>query len=145
MDLLLINPNTTASMTAKAEAAARRVARPDTRLIATNSRSGPPSIEGFHDVAMCLPGLLEEARRHPAADAIIIACFDDTGLDAMRCQVDVPVIVRLAGTNVEEGQKILAKSGLPIIRANTLMEAAERAVGAWQNDLTQATRMRAIK
>ena len=59
-------------------------------------------------------------------------------------QIDVPVIVRLAGTNVEEGQKILAKSGLPIIRANTLMEAAERAVGAWQNDLTQNTKMRAI-
>lgn len=60
-------------------------------------------------------------------------------------QVDVPVVVRLAGTNVEEGQKILAKSGLPIIRANTLMEAAERAVGAWENDLTQATKMRAVK
>ena len=59
-------------------------------------------------------------------------------------QVDVPVIVRLAGTNVAEGQRILAKSGLPIIRANTLMEAAERAVGAWKNDLSQATRMRAI-
>ncbi|MFT4743293.1 MAG: succinyl-CoA synthetase beta subunit [Yoonia sp.] len=49
-------------------------------------------------------------------------------------QVDVPVIVRLAGTNVEEGQKILAKSGLPIIRATTLMEAAERSVSAWQSD-----------
>ena len=59
-------------------------------------------------------------------------------------QVDVPVIVRLAGTNVAEGQRILVKSGLPIIRANTLMEAAERAVGAWKNDLSQATRMRAI-
>ena len=59
-------------------------------------------------------------------------------------EVDVPVIVRLAGTNVEEGQKILAKSGLPIIRSNTLMEAAERAVGAWKNDLTQGTRMRAV-
>ncbi|MFT5067816.1 MAG: succinyl-CoA synthetase beta subunit [Reinekea sp.] len=49
-------------------------------------------------------------------------------------QVDVPVIVRLAGTNVEEGQKILAKSGLPIIRATTLMEAAERSVSAWKSD-----------
>ena len=48
--------------------------------------------------------------------------------------VDMPVIVRLAGTNVEEGQKILAKSGLPIIRATTLMEAAERSVEAWKND-----------
>jgi succinyl-CoA synthetase beta subunit len=44
------------------------------------------------------------------------------------------VIVRLAGTNVEEGQKILAKSGLPIIRATTLMEAAERSVLAWKSD-----------
>lgn len=59
-------------------------------------------------------------------------------------QVDVPVIVRLAGNNVAEGQKILAKSGLPIIRANTLMEAAERAVGAWKNDLSQGVKMRAV-
>ncbi|WP_415921705.1 malate--CoA ligase subunit beta [Tateyamaria sp. SN6-1] len=58
--------------------------------------------------------------------------------------VDVPVVVRLAGTNVEEGQKILAKSGLPIIRAKTLNEAAERAVGAWRNDLSQGVRMRAV-
>ena len=92
MKLLLINPNTTASMTAKAAAAARKVARPDTEVIATNSRSGPPSIEGFYDVAVCLPGLLDEARRHKDVDAIVIACFDDTGLDAVRCLVDVPVI-----------------------------------------------------
>jgi succinyl-CoA synthetase beta subunit/malate-CoA ligase subunit beta len=45
---------------------------------------------------------------------------------------------------VEEGQKILAQSGLPIIRATTLMEAAERAVGAWKSDLTQNTKMRAV-
>lgn len=59
-------------------------------------------------------------------------------------KVEVPVVVRLAGTNVEEGQKILAKSGLPIIRAGTLMEAAERAVGAWSSDLNQNTRVRAV-
>lgn len=59
-------------------------------------------------------------------------------------KVDVPVIVRLAGTNVDEGQKILAKSGLPIIRANTLSQAAERVVGAWKNDLSQGVTMRAV-
>ncbi len=47
---------------------------------------------------------------------------------------DVPVIVRLAGNNLEEGQMVLAKSGLPIIRASNLKEAAERAVSAWRND-----------
>ena len=49
------------------------------------------------------------------------------------------------GTNVEEGQKILAKSGLPIIRATTLMEAAERSVEAWQNDSPGETKLRAVK
>lgn len=59
-------------------------------------------------------------------------------------QVDVPVIVRLAGTNVEEGNKILAQSGLPIIRAGSLMEAAERSVAAWRNELNQNTQLRGV-
>ncbi|NBZ88646.1 malate--CoA ligase subunit beta [Stagnihabitans tardus] len=42
----------------------------------------------------------------------------------------IPVVVRLAGTNVEEGQAILRGSGLPLITADTLAEAAERAVAA---------------
>ncbi len=48
--------------------------------------------------------------------------------------INMPVVVRLAGTHVEEGRKILARSGLPIIRAGTLAEAASRAVAAWRND-----------
>ncbi|WP_138933525.1 malate--CoA ligase subunit beta [Roseovarius arcticus] len=59
-------------------------------------------------------------------------------------KVDVPVIVRLAGTNVEEGQKILAKSGLPIIRASTLMEAAERTVSAWKSDQGPNSKLKAV-
>lgn len=60
-------------------------------------------------------------------------------------RVDVPVVVRLAGTNVAEGQRILAQSGLPIIRANTLMEAAERAVEAWQSDMKKDANFRAAQ
>lgn len=44
--------------------------------------------------------------------------------------VDVPVVVRLAGTNVEEGKRILAESGLDVITADDLGEAAEKAVAA---------------
>jgi len=51
-------------------------------------------------------------------------------LEAM--PIDIPVVVRLAGTNVKEGRQILARSGLPIIRAGTLAEAAERVVTAWK-------------
>ncbi len=44
--------------------------------------------------------------------------------------VKVPVVVRLAGTNVEEGRRILAESGVDLITAETLAEAGERAVSA---------------
>ncbi|MEN8160889.1 MAG: ADP-forming succinate--CoA ligase subunit beta [Myxococcota bacterium] len=44
--------------------------------------------------------------------------------------VKVPLVVRLQGTNAEEGRKILADSGLDITPAETLREAAEKAVSA---------------
>ena len=46
--------------------------------------------------------------------------------------IDMPLVVRLAGTHVEEGRRILEESGLPIITADTLSEAAERVVTAWR-------------
>ncbi|WP_342149086.1 malate--CoA ligase subunit beta [Methylorubrum sp. SB2] len=45
-------------------------------------------------------------------------------------KIDVPLVVRLAGTNVEEGQKIIAESGLDLITADTLTDAARKAVEA---------------
>ena len=80
MRILLVNPNSTSSMTAKAEAAARRVARPDTEIVPVTIADNPPSIQGFYDIAMSLPGLLGEIeKRGPEVDAVVIACFDDTG------------------------------------------------------------------
>ena len=49
---------------------------------------------------------------------------------AREVKIDVPLVVRLAGTNVEEGKKILAESGLDLITADTLTEAARKAVEA---------------
>lgn len=58
--------------------------------------------------------------------------------------LDIPVIVRLSGTNVEQGQRILGESGLPIIRATTLIEAAERSVQAWRNDKAAKTALQEV-
>ncbi|GLZ50128.1 succinate--CoA ligase [ADP-forming] subunit beta [Actinomycetospora sp. NBRC 106375] len=44
--------------------------------------------------------------------------------------VSIPVVVRLAGTHVDEGRRILADSGLPIRSADSLAEAAHLAVDA---------------
>ena len=52
-------------------------------------------------------------------------------VDAIReLKITMPVIVRLAGTNVEEGRKIIDQSGLTVISAETLAEAAAKAVAA---------------
>ncbi|MGB2696130.1 MAG: ADP-forming succinate--CoA ligase subunit beta [Dehalococcoidia bacterium] len=49
-------------------------------------------------------------------------------------EIDLPVVVRLAGTNVEEGERLLADSGLPVVRAADLGEAARKAVEAAQGN-----------
>ena len=59
-----------------------------------------------------------------------------------RVEMTVPLVVRLAGTNVEEGRRILEESGYPIIAADTLAEAAEKVVGAWQASPGQVVKRR---
>jgi len=49
---------------------------------------------------------------------------------AKKTKLALPLVVRLQGTNAKEGRKILADSGLPIITAETMGEAAEKVVAA---------------
>jgi succinyl-CoA synthetase beta subunit len=49
---------------------------------------------------------------------------------AREVELHVPLVVRLEGTNVELGKKILADSGLPIVSADNLADAAEKVVKA---------------
>ncbi|EAQ23994.1 MULTISPECIES: malate--CoA ligase subunit beta [unclassified Roseovarius] len=45
----------------------------------------------------------------------------------------LPLVVRLSGTNVEEGRRLIAESGLPILTAETLADAADLVVRAWSD------------
>jgi len=92
MRLLVVNPNTTRSMTDKIGTAARAAAAPGTDIIAVNPEAGPPSIEGYFDEVFAVPGLIAEMKRAGEVDGTIIACFDDTGLDAARSFSASPVI-----------------------------------------------------
>jgi allantoin racemase len=94
MEILVVNPNTTASMTAAIGRAAERVAAPGTRITAVNPGTGPESIEGFYDEALAVPGLLAEIARGEArrVGGHVLACFDDTGLDAARALARAPVV-----------------------------------------------------
>jgi allantoin racemase len=96
MDILVINPNSTAAMTRSIGAAARRVAAPGTTITAVNPEGGPAAIQGPEDGAAALPGLFalfdREALQGGGYDGVIIACFDDTGLRALKRRSPVPVL-----------------------------------------------------
>ena len=94
MKILIVNPNTTSAMTDKIRAAACLVAAAGTDIIAVNPADGPVSIEGYYDEAFSVPGLLREIAKGEAQSvaAHIIACFDDTGLEAARSLARAPVI-----------------------------------------------------
>ena len=53
--------------------------------------------------------------------------------------VDVPVVVRLEGTNVERGRALLSESGLAVIPAESLADAADKAVAAVQRPASPST------
>ncbi len=88
--------------------------------------------------------------KNPKLKAILVNIFGGimkcdviaTGVVAAARQVSlkVPLVVRLEGTNVDLGKKILADSGLPIISAGNMGEAAEKVVAAARGREAPSTR-----
>jgi allantoin racemase len=93
MRLVYINPNSTEAMTQSVVAVAAGAAPAATVTGMTNG-DGPPAIQGAADGAAALPGLLARVRAAAAAgaDAIVIACFDDTGLAEAQRDAPCPVL-----------------------------------------------------
>jgi len=94
MRIKIINPNTSSSMTERIGLYARRFAAPGTDTVAVSPDFGPPSIEGYYDEALAVPGLLAEIRRGEAEqfDGYVIACCGDPGLFAARELARGPVV-----------------------------------------------------
>ena len=78
----------------------------------------------------------------PAVEGILVNIFggimkcdiiaDGIVAAAKEVNLQVPLVVRLEGTNVEKGKEILANSGLPIVPADDLGDAAKKIVGEVQ-------------
>lgn len=93
MTVVLINPNSTVSMTEAALAAARAAA-PELDWAGWTNAGGPPAIQSAEDGAAATPPLLELVAKAEAegAEGIVLACFDDTGLPEARAAATCPVI-----------------------------------------------------
>lgn len=82
-------------MTTEIAEAARDCARPGTQITAVNPPDGPASIQGPEDGEACLPGLFKlfnQSIENQSYDAVVIACFDDTGLIELKQRAPIPVI-----------------------------------------------------
>jgi len=95
MRLLFVNPNSTSSMTDKVRQTARAVLPESVEVEAVSNEQGPASIQGPEDGALAVPGMLDVIKAGIAdgIDGVVIACFDDTGINAARALSNgVPVI-----------------------------------------------------
>jgi allantoin racemase len=92
MRLLVVNPNTSATMTTAIAQAASAAAAPGTQVLAVQPSFGPRSIECHFDEAIAAAGVAEQVRTAQGFDAAVIACFGDPGLDAAREATAAPVL-----------------------------------------------------
>jgi Asp/Glu/hydantoin racemase len=93
MRLLLINPNTTASITALVAREAAKVASPGTSFVPVTGRFGGRYVASRATYAIAAHAALEAYAEHAqGVDGVALACFGDPGLFALREIADRPVV-----------------------------------------------------
>ncbi len=92
--IMVVNPNTTQSMTDDAVAEARFATRSSTRLIGSTADAGDASVESNADEVWGALAVLEQVRRgeQQGVDGYVIACFGDTGLAGALEAASGPVV-----------------------------------------------------
>jgi allantoin racemase len=93
MRILVVNVNTTASMTDAIASSARRYARPDTQILATQPAWGPDSVDSFMEGYLSAAAVVERVVTFDEPfDAVVLAGFGEPGREGVREVVDVPVL-----------------------------------------------------
>ena len=94
MRIMIINPNTSQSMTDHIREELMPIKRSDTELTVTCPDKGPETIESAYDEAYAIPPTLDLVKKanQQGYDAVILACFSDPGLHAAREISTIPVI-----------------------------------------------------
>ena len=167
--IMIINPNTTGSMTDDAVAGARGAARPTTQLIGSTADEGVDSVESNTDEVYGALAVLEQVRRGTelGVDGYVIACFGDTGIAGAREAAHGPVvgmteaalftaallaprftIVTLPPRTREQSHRVLRETGLAhraSVRAidapvSDAAQDASQLLGAIAEEARQATR-----
>jgi len=134
MKIVLINPNTTESMTMRMHEVVTPLLGDQVQLTPLTAASGMASIEGYFDEVFVVPPMIELLK--PIAgeiDGVVVGCFDDTGVDALRAMLNVPVIgicqaAMLSASMVATGFSVVTTlpRSVPVIEELALRYGMER-------------------
>jgi allantoin racemase len=127
---LVINPNTSDSMTAEIKATAQRVFLPPWNCIVASAPAGPESLESWSDYHLASVAILPLLEKHPDVDGIVLACFGDPGLYLLKESCPVPV-VGIAEASMSLAVLLGARFGIlaGMRRAVELMDSMVRSYG----------------
>jgi len=132
MRIILLNPNTSESVTELLTAAGRKVAAPDTELVPLTAPKGVPYIATRAEAQIGGAVALEMlAEHHQNADAAIIAAFGDPGLFGARELFDIPVV----------GMAEAALLTACMLGGRFALVTFARALGPWYNDCVEMHRL----
>lgn len=93
MRILVVNVNTTVSMTDAIAATARSAASENTEIVGLTPHFGAESVEGNFDSYLAAVAVMERVRSHPTPyDAVIQAGYGEHGREGLQELVDVPVV-----------------------------------------------------
>ncbi|MEF9963489.1 MAG: aspartate/glutamate racemase family protein [Comamonas sp.] len=93
MRILIVNVNTTESMTEAIGAQARRAAAPGTEIVALTPRFGAESVEGNFESYLCAVGVMDAVMRYDQPfDAVIQAGYGEHGREGLQELLEVPVV-----------------------------------------------------
>ena len=121
MKLLILNPNTTASITQRLLRAAQEVCSPDTTLYADQVPSGPPAITTELDELCAQVEVLKYLDRHSGQyDGAIVGCFGDPGVQLAKGRYSIPV---LGIAESAYHMACLAGRGFSVLSTGTIRES----------------------
>lgn len=129
MNLLLINPNTSQSVSDLIAAEARRAAASDTHIEVLTAPFGVAYIETrFESLIGAYAAATLAAEHHTRHDAIVVAAFGDPGIDGLREALDIPVV----------GLTEAALMSACLLGKRFSIIAISRRITAWYRECVQA-------
>ena len=93
MRILVVNPNTSHSVSGLIRAEAERTARPGTEIVVRTAKTGVAYIETRYEALLAAPAVAQIiAEDAEIVDAVVVAAFGDPGMPALKESVEVPVV-----------------------------------------------------